>query len=99
MTGVPLAFAVATGWRTTQLVRPVLAYTLPSAVFLCAFWPVQGLAVDTDLVVATFPAIYALAWLLAESPRGTLLGLLVLVSSHVVFWRVLFSDAFVTAHG
>jgi hypothetical protein len=100
MVGLPLVIVAATVWRETSEARwHVLAYVVPSAVFLCAFWPVQGLAVDTDLVVAMFPGVYAVAWLLAESRRGTVMGLLVLLSSHIVFWRVLFSDAFVTAHG
>ena len=97
MVGVPLAIAAFAGGLRDAPWRPVLAFTIPSLVFLCGFWPIQGLAVEADLLVAAFPAVYALSWLAARSPRSTLMGVLLLAGSHVVFWRVLFSDAFVAS--
>lgn len=97
MVGVPLALAAIAAGRQTNESRSTFAYAAPSLLFLVALWPIQGLAVEADLLVAAFPAVYALAWLAAQSPRATVLGLLLLASSHVVFWRVLFSDAFVAS--
>jgi hypothetical protein len=98
MVGVPLAIAAAAAVRVDgDVARAALAFSVPSIVFLCVFWPIQGLAVEADLLVAAFPAVYALSWLAAQSARATVLGLLLLSSSHIVFWRVLFSDAFVAS--
>jgi hypothetical protein len=98
MVGVPLALAAAAAaGADRQVTRAAMAFAAPSIVFLCVWWPIQGLAVEADLLVAAFPAVYALSWLAAQSTRATMLGLLLLSSSHIVFWRVLFSDAFVAS--
>jgi hypothetical protein len=77
--------------------RTALAFALPSLVFVCALWPIQGLAVEADLVLGAFPAVFALAWAASQSLRGTAWSLLLLVSSHVVFWRVMLGETFVSA--
>lgn len=97
MAGLPLLPAACMALRAAALRGPALAYALPSVLFLCAFWPVQGLGAEADLVVAAFPGVYALAWLAAHSPRSTVVGLILLASSHIVFWRVLLSDAFISS--
>ena len=94
--GVPLLALVLTGVRGSSMnVRAALAYVLPSAVFLCAFWPVQGIAVDGDLIFGAFPGIYALIWLAAQRVSTSWMSLVLLATGHVVFWRVMFGDAFV----
>jgi hypothetical protein len=98
MAGAPLVvLALASLRRRTGPVRPVLLFVLPSALFLCAFWPVQGLAVEADLVFAAFPGFYALAWLASRSSTATRWGIVLLASGHVVFWRVMLSDLFVNS--
>jgi hypothetical protein len=96
--GMPLLALVPAAFRrgTTDAI-PVLAYVLPSIVFVCAFWPVQGIAVDGDLIFAAFPAVYALIWLAAQRLSTTWMALLLLATGHIVFWRVMLSDAFVNS--
>lgn len=94
--GVPLLALVPVAFRRGDVdVRRVLAYALPSIVFLCVFWPVQGIAVDGDLIFGAFPAVYALTWLAAQRVSTTWVALLLLVTGHIVFWRVMLGDAFV----
>ena len=94
--GVPLLAIVPVAIRRGVLgVGPALAYVLPSLVFLCAFWPVQGIAVDGDLIFASFPAVYALMWVAAQRGSTTRVALVLLATGHVVFWRVMLSDWFV----
>ncbi len=71
-----------------------LWYTLPSTVFSIAFWPVQGMGQDTDLLVAAFPAFYALAWVCAHEPRRTTIAAALLVSAHMGFWRIVLDERF-----
>jgi hypothetical protein len=98
ITGIPLVLlAVAALRRTAVTAVPALLYALPSALFLCAFWPIQGLAVEADLLFAAFPGFFALAWLASRSATVTASSLLVLASAHVVFWRVMLGDLFVNS--
>ena len=76
---------------------PALLFALPSALFLCAFWPIQGLAVEADLLFAAFPGFFALAWIASRSTPATWWSMLVLASGHVIFWRVMLSDLFVNS--
>jgi hypothetical protein len=94
MVGVPL---IVVALRERNGLVPALAFTIPSLAFLAVVWPIQGLAVEADLLVAAFPAVYALAWVAAQSTTTTTIALVMLAGSHVVFWRVLFSDAFVAS--
>jgi hypothetical protein len=48
-----------------------------------------------DLVVAGFPALYALAWVCAGSSRTTTMAAAFLVSAHYAFWRVVLDDRFI----
>jgi hypothetical protein len=68
---------------------------VPSTVFLVVFWPVQGLGVEMDLVMAAFPALYALAWICAHDSRRATIAAVVLASAHFAFWRIVVGDDFV----
>ena len=73
------------------------AFTLPSLVFQWMFWPVQGLAVEGDLIFGAFPAFYAMAWLAARTSVTTCWSLALLAGAHVIFWRVMLGDFFVNS--
>jgi hypothetical protein len=47
-----------------------------------------------DLVVAGFPALYALAWVCAHDSRRTNLAAMLLISAHYAFWRVVLDQQF-----
>jgi hypothetical protein len=96
--GTPLVLAAASlRNRYPREVRAALLYTIPSAVFLFLFWPVQGLAVEMDLVFAVFPAVYAAAWVCAHDAGRAVVAAVLLASGHLVFWRVVFDNAFVNS--
>jgi len=96
--GTPL-LAVAASLRRQYRdeVRAALLYTVPSALFLVMFWPIQGLGVEIDLVFAAFPAIYALAWVCAHDARRTIIAAAILVSAHLAFWRIVIGIDFVNS--
>lgn len=75
--------------------RPALLFAIPSVVFSILWWPVQGLAVESDLILAAFPAIFALLWVAARSFRTTLIALGFLVIAHIAFWWVVQNEGFV----
>ena len=96
--GVPLFAAVATRWKDRrEEARAAVFYSVPSLIFFLTFWPIQGLAVEMDLVFAAFPALYALAWLAAQESRTALTAALLLASAHLAFWRVVLDPAFVNS--
>lgn len=72
-----------------------LCYSVPSTIFVICFWPIQGLGPEMDLVVAAFPALYALAWVCAHDPRRTMIAAALLISAHVAFWRIVLDARFV----
>lgn len=94
--GVPLLAVAGSLWRQCSAeVRIALSYAVPSTLFVFFFWPIQGLGEEMDLVVAAFPAIYALAWVCAHHSKRTLMAAALLVSAHLAFWRILFDERFV----
>ena len=94
--GAPLLVVAASLWRQrTNEVRTVLLYSIPSIFFEVFRWPVQGLGRGMDLVVAAFPALYALAWVCAQDPKRTRIAAALLVSAHVAFWRIVLDAQFV----
>jgi hypothetical protein len=96
--GAPLlGVAVSLRRRIPLEVRTALLYSVPSAIFVVMFWPIQGLAVEMDLLVAAFPALYALAWACARSARHAVAAAIVLAIAHIVFWRVALDSAFVNS--
>lgn len=95
--GAALLLIVAAMRRRVADARLALAYSVPSVLFLVAFWPIQGLAVEMDLVFAAFPATYALAWVCAHDARRTVAAAVILALAHLVFWRVVLDTAFVNS--
>jgi hypothetical protein len=94
--GVPLIGVTAALWRRyPDEVRAALLYSIPSTVFLVAFWPVQGLGVEMDLVLAAFPALYALAWVCAHDAKAATIAAALLASAHLAFWRIVLGGDFV----
>jgi hypothetical protein len=72
-----------------------LLYAVPSTIFVVVFWPIQGLAVEMDLVIAAFPGLYALGWVCAHDPQRTSIAAALLVSAHLAFWRIVLDGRFV----
>ena len=96
--GVPLLAVVATLWqRHRHDAMTAILYSLPSLIFLVSFWPIQGLAVEMDLVFAAFPALYAFAWVCAQEARSAAIAAALLASAHLAFWRVVLDSAFVNS--
>ena len=94
--GVPLVAVAAALWRRyPDAVRSALLYAIPSTVFLVVFWPVQGLGVEMDLVLAAFPALYALAWVCAHDSKAAAIAAALLASAHLAFWRIVLGGDFV----
>ena len=94
--GVPLVVVVLLirkQWsRESKL---ALAFTVPCLIFFVLFWPVQGIAVEMDMIVAAFPAIYPLLWVCAQSLRASLASAGLLALGHWTFWRVVLDDRFI----
>ena len=92
--GAPLLVAVMSLPRYAQEVRAALWYILPSIVFLLFRWPFEGVGGGIDLVIAGFPALYALAWVCAHDPRRTKIAAALLISAHYAFWWLVLDDQF-----
>ena len=94
--GAPLLFVAVSLWRRQpHEVRAALWYLIPSVLFVIFRWPFEGVGGGMDLVVAGFPAFYALAWVCAHDSRRTTIAAALLVSAHYAFWRVVLDDRFV----
>ena len=74
--------------------RLALMFALPSLAFLVAWWPIQGVNMEMDLIFATFPAFFAGAWLCARTRRATVAALGLAALAHASFWYVVRSDDF-----
>jgi hypothetical protein len=95
--GLPLAGVALTLWRQYRdEVRTALCYLAPSILFVMFRWPFQGIGGGMDLVVAGFPALYALAWVCARDSKRTTIAAVLLASAHLAFWRVVFDAQFQT---
>lgn len=93
--GAPLLVAtLSMGRRYGYELRTLLWYIPPSIAFLVLRWPFESVGGGIDLVVAGFPAIYALAWVCAHDPKRTKIAAVLLVSAHYAFWRVVLDDQF-----
>ena len=64
-------------------------------IFFGFLWPVQGLGIEMDMVVAAFPAIYPLLWICSHSVRASLASAGLLALGHWTFWRVVLDDQFI----
>ena len=98
LVGVPLVAIAAPLRRVIRFeARAALLYAIPSLAFVVVFWPIQGLAVELDLLFAAFPALYALAWVCAHDARRATMAALLLAFGHLVFWRIALDSAFVNS--
>ena len=94
--GAPLLAVAASLWkRHRDTVLLMACYSIPSVLFLIFYWPPQGLGVDTGHVIATFPALYACAWICARERRHTTIAAVLLLSAHLGFWRMVLDTRFV----
>jgi hypothetical protein len=95
--GAPLLVVAALLWRKYRdETRTAFWYSLPSVAFVILFWPIQGLHEEMDLLVAAFPALYALCWVCAQDARRTKIAAAVLVSAHLAFWRIVLDGSFLS---
>jgi hypothetical protein len=94
--GAPLLLVALSLWRQQpHEVRAAVWYLIPSTLFVILRWPFEGIGGGMDLVVAGFPAFYALAWACAHDARRATVAAALLVSAHYAFWRVVLDDRFV----
>ena len=94
--GLPLTLLVLLGrkrWRREA--RLALAFTIPCLIAFVLFWPVQGIAIEMDMIVATFPAVFALLWVCSQSARASIASAAMLALGHATFWWVVLDDRFV----
>jgi hypothetical protein len=95
--GMPLLVVALSLWRKhAHELRTALWYLPPSIVFVILRWPFDGVGGGMDLVVAGFPAFYALAWVCAQDAKRSNLAAMLLVSAHYAFWRVVLDERFET---
>lgn len=95
--GAPLLVVVLSLWRRYRdEVRAALWYLPPSIVFVILRWPFEGIGGGTDLIVAGFPALYALAWVCAQDSKRTTIAAALLVSAHFAFWQAVLDPRFQT---
>ncbi len=93
--GAPLVAVAASMWRRFPTNgRRLLWYLPPSLLFLIFRWPFDGIGGGMDLVVAGFPAFYALAWIAAHDEKRATVAALLLASAHYAFWRAVLDDRF-----
>jgi hypothetical protein len=89
-----IPIAVSLRHRYPLGVRCALWYLLPSLLFVLFRWPFEGVGAGIDLVVAGFPALYALAWVCAQDWKRTCIAAGCLISAHYAFWRVVLDRSF-----
>ena len=93
--GAPLlAVTVSLRRRYPHEVRAALWYVPPSVLFVIFRWPFEGIGGGVDLVVAGFPALYALAWVCAHDSKRANIAAALLISAHYAFWRIVLDERF-----
>jgi len=75
--------------------RLALAFAIPCTLAFVLFWPVQGIGIEVDMIVALFPAVFALLWVSSTSVRASAASAALLVLGHAAFWWVVLDDRFV----
>ncbi|MEQ1757512.1 MAG: hypothetical protein ABL986_04285 [Vicinamibacterales bacterium] len=94
--GLPLTLvALGAGRQWPRELKMALAFTAPCLVVFVLFWPVQGIAIEMDMIVAAFPAVFALLWVCSQSVRASVVSAVLLAAGHATFWWVVFDDRFV----
>ena len=90
---LPLVLRISRSWPRES--KMALAFSVPSVLFFVFFWPVQGIAIEMDMIVAAFPAVYALLWVSSQSVRVSLASAGLLALGHWTFWRVVADERFI----
>lgn len=72
-----------------RLRLPIAVAAIPVVLGVIFFWPVQGLAGDTDYLASAFPAVYATSWLLSQRLRAAAAVFAILFVGHVAFAHAL----------
>ena len=94
--GVPLVLVTLIVRRhSPREARLALAFSVPCVIAFLLFWPVQGIAIEMDMIVAIFPALFALLWVCSTSVRASIASAALLVLGHATFWWVVLDDRFV----
>ena len=94
--GLPLTLVVLLNKKQwSREATLALAFTIPCLIFFVLFWPVQGIAIEMDMIVAAFPAIFALLWVCSQSVRASIASAALLGLGHATFWWVVLDDRFV----
>ena len=94
--GLPLTLVVLLNRKQwPREARLALAFTLPCLIAFVLFWPVQGIAIEMDMIVAAFPAVFALLWVCSQSVRASIASAALLGLGHATFWRVVLDDRFI----
>jgi len=94
--GLPLLLVMPIVRRqSTRETRLALAFSIPCAIAFLLFWPPQGIAIEMDMVVALFPAVFALLWVSSTTVRASIGSAALLVLGHAAFWWVVLDDRFV----
>jgi hypothetical protein len=81
--------------QSARAARLALAFSLPCAIAFLLFWPPQGIAIEMDMIVAMFPAVFALLWVSSASVRASVVSAALLALGHAAFWWVVLHDQFV----
>ena len=94
--GLPLLLvALVRRKQSPREARLALAFSIPCAIAFLLFWPPQGIAIEMDMIVALFPAVFALLWVSSTSIRASIASAALLVLGHAVFWWVVQNDRFI----
>jgi len=94
--GLPLVLVtLAVRRQSVREARLALAFSLPCAAAFLLFWPPQGIAIEMDMIVALFPAVFALLWVSSTSVGASIASAVLLASGHAAFWWVVLHDQFV----
>ena len=90
---LPVVLRISRQWSRES--RVALAFSVPCVIYFLFLWPVQGIAIEMDMVVAGFPAIYPLLWVSSHSARASLASAGLLALGHWTFWRVVADERFI----
>jgi hypothetical protein len=94
--GLPLVLVTLFVRRqSVREARLALAFSIPCAIAFLLFWPPQGIAIEMDMIVALFPAAFALLWVSSTSVRASIASAVLLAIGHAAFWWVVLHDQFV----
>ena len=94
--GLPITLVVLFNRKAwLREARLALAFTVPCVIAFVLFWPGQGIAIEMDMIVALFPAVFALLWVCAQSVRASITSAALLALGQATFWWVVLDDRFI----